>query len=47
LIANVLAAVAAYETEIRAERIKSGIKAAKARGKKWSGSLKGQLCTEF
>ena len=41
LMANVLASVAQFETEIRAERIHAGIAAAKARGKKWGGSKKG------
>lgn len=43
LIANVLASVASYETEVRAERIQAGITAAKAQGKKWGGSTKGRL----
>ena len=30
------------ETEIRAERVKAGQMAAKARGKKWGGSKKGK-----
>ena len=42
LIANVLASVAAYETEIRAERVKAGQAAAKEAGKKWGGSKKGR-----
>jgi DNA invertase Pin-like site-specific DNA recombinase len=33
LMANVLASVASYETEVRAERIHAGIEAAKAQGK--------------
>ncbi len=42
LIANVLASVASYETEIRAERIKAGIDAKRARGEKWgNGRPKG------
>jgi DNA invertase Pin-like site-specific DNA recombinase len=36
LIANVLASVASYETEIRAERIMSGIQAKRERGEKWN-----------
>jgi hypothetical protein len=32
LMANVLASVAAYETEVRAERVKAGQAAARARG---------------
>jgi len=42
LIANVLASVAAYETELRAERVKAGQAAAKAAGKTWGGSKKGR-----
>ena len=33
--------MAAYETEVRAERVIAGQKAARARGKKWGGSRKG------
>ncbi len=43
LIANVLASVAAYETEVRAERVKAGQEAARASGKTWGGSKKGRL----
>ena len=43
LIANVLASVAAYETEIRGERVKAGQAAARAEGKRWGGSEKGRL----
>ena len=43
LIANVLASVAAYETEVRGERVKAGQAAAKAAGKTWGGSQKGRL----
>ena len=42
LIANVLASVAAYETEIRGERVKAGQQAARAAGKTWGGSRKGR-----
>jgi DNA invertase Pin-like site-specific DNA recombinase len=42
LIANVLASVAAYETEIRGERVKAGQIAARAAGKLWGGSQKGR-----
>jgi DNA invertase Pin-like site-specific DNA recombinase len=42
LIANVLASVAAYETEVRGERVRAGQKAALAKGKKWGGSQKGR-----
>ena len=43
LIAHVLASVAAYETELRGERVKAGQQAAMARGKHWGGSEKGRL----
>jgi DNA invertase Pin-like site-specific DNA recombinase len=43
LMANVLASVAAYETEIRAERVLAGQAAARAAGKRWGGSMKGRL----
>ena len=42
LNANIIASVASYETEVRAERVKAGQVAAKARGKTWGGSRKGQ-----
>ena len=42
LIANVLASVAAYETEIRGERVKAGQVAARKAGKRWGGSRKGR-----
>jgi DNA invertase Pin-like site-specific DNA recombinase len=42
LMANVLASVAAYENEVRSERILAGQAAAKARGKSWGGSNKGR-----
>ena len=42
LMANVLAGVAAYETEVRAERIYAGQAAARAAGKRWGGSIKGR-----
>ena len=38
LMANVLASVAAYEREVRTERQRAGIDAAKAKGKQWGGS---------
>ena len=41
LNANIIASVAAYETEVRAERVKAGQQAAKNRGKRWGGSKKG------
>ena len=43
LIANVLASVAAYESEIRGERVKAGQAAARAAGTRWGGSQKGRL----
>lgn len=42
LMCNVLASVAAFETEVRKERQLAGIAAAKAKGKKWGGSAKGR-----
>jgi DNA invertase Pin-like site-specific DNA recombinase len=42
LLANVLASVAAYENEIRSDRILAGQAAAKAAGKQWGGSEKGR-----
>lgn len=42
LIANVLASVAAYENEVRAERILAGQSAAREAGKTWGGSKKGR-----
>ena len=42
LIANVLASVAAYENEVRSERIVAGQEAARAAGKRWGGSTKGR-----
>ena len=41
LNANIIASVAAYETEVRAERVKAGVLAAKSKGKRWGGSKKG------
>lgn len=41
LNANIIASVAAYETEVRAERVKAGQEAARAKGKSWGGSKKG------
>jgi DNA invertase Pin-like site-specific DNA recombinase len=43
LIANVLASVASYETEVRGERVLAGQAAARANGKSWGGSQKGRL----
>ena len=42
LMANVLASVAAYENEVRSERIIAGQAAARANGKTWGGSEKGR-----
>lgn len=42
LMAHVLASVAAYETEVRAERIYPGQAAAREAGKTWGGSPKGR-----
>lgn len=42
LMANVLASVAQFETELRAERIMAGQAAARAKGKTWGGSKKGR-----
>jgi DNA invertase Pin-like site-specific DNA recombinase len=41
LMAHVLASVAQYETEIRAERVLAGQAAARAAGKTWGGSTPG------
>lgn len=43
LMANVLASVAAFETEVRAERVLAGQAAARAAGKRWGGSKPGRL----
>jgi DNA invertase Pin-like site-specific DNA recombinase len=45
LMANVLASVAAYENEVRSERIVAGQAAARAAGKRWGGSRRGQRKT--
>ncbi len=42
LMANVLASVAAYENEVRSERIRAGQAVARASGKTWGGSQKGR-----
>ena len=42
LMANVLASVAAYENEVRSERIRAGQAVARANGKRWGGSQKGR-----
>lgn len=41
LMANVLASVAQYETEVRGERVKAGQTLARAKGKRWGGSKPG------
>jgi DNA invertase Pin-like site-specific DNA recombinase len=41
LMANVLAGVAQYETEVRGERVAAGQAAARAAGKRWGGSKPG------
>ena len=41
-MANVLASVAAYENEVRSERIVAGQAVARANGKRWGGSKKGR-----
>lgn len=45
LMVNVLASVAAYETEVRAERVLAGQAAARASGKTWGGSKAGRQIT--
>jgi DNA invertase Pin-like site-specific DNA recombinase len=42
LMANVLASVAAYENEVRSERIRAGQQVARAAGKRWGGSKRGR-----
>jgi len=42
LLANVLASVAQFETEIRGERVLAGQQAARAKGKRWGGSKAGR-----
>ena len=42
LMANVLASVAQYETEVRGERVRAGIARARADGKRWGGSQAGR-----
>lgn len=41
LMANVLASVAQFETEVRAERVRAGQEAARAAGKRWGGTQAG------
>lgn len=40
-MANMLASVAQYETEVRGERVAAGLAVARAAGKKWGGSKPG------
>jgi DNA invertase Pin-like site-specific DNA recombinase len=42
LMANVLASIAQFETELRAERVMAGQVAARANGQRWGGSKKGR-----
>ena len=42
LMANMLASVAQYETEVRAERVLAGQARARTNGKTWGGSKKGR-----
>jgi DNA invertase Pin-like site-specific DNA recombinase len=44
-MANVLASIAAYENEVRSERIVAGQAAARARGQRWGGSRPGKRKT--
>jgi DNA invertase Pin-like site-specific DNA recombinase len=41
LMANVLASVAQYETEVRGERVRAGQLVARKSGKRWGGSRSG------
>ena len=43
LMANVLASLAQFESELRAERVLVGQAKARAAGKTWGGSAKGRL----
>lgn len=45
LMANVLASVSAYETEVRQERVLAGQAVARERGKTWGGSKPGRQIT--
>lgn len=42
LLANVLASVGQFETEVRAERVRAGQAVARAKGKRWGGSKAGR-----
>src|SRR5206468_4238004 len=46
LHARILASVAEYETEVRAERVRAGQIVARAKGKKWGGRKKGGMNRE-
>ena len=41
---RILASVAEYETEVRAERVAAGQAVARRKGKTWGGSKKGWRC---
>ena len=43
LLAHILASVAAFETELRGERVRAGQQAARDSGKVWGGSAMGRL----
>lgn len=43
MLANVLASIAQFETEVRAERVQAGQAAARIAGKTWGGSEKGRM----
>lgn len=43
MIANVLASIAQFETEVRAERVRAGQAAARAEGRTWGGSKAGRM----
>lgn len=45
LMGNVLASVAQFENEVRAERVLAGQEAARKAGKRWGGSKKGRRIT--
>lgn len=42
MVANVLASIAQFETEVRAERVRAGQAAAREAGRTWGGSLPGR-----
>jgi DNA invertase Pin-like site-specific DNA recombinase len=42
MVANVLASIAQFETEVRAERVRAGQAAARAAGRTWGGCLPGR-----